>query len=94
MKIIKIAIATVVLSTLAFFSSPQRAIKANALILQGCEFTDVMFAQFEEMGGTSATKNYRATNTILCDRLTGTGHTHWTVHKLGFIYIPQWAGNC
>lgn len=78
---------------LIFFSTPSNAIKAGALIA-GCEWKEVLTAEFEKTDtlGTGV-EVYQSNHLELCDKLTGSGHSTWYVHRVGFLCIPEWAGN-
>lgn len=88
-------VVAILLAILIFiFSSPTRAIKANALIM-GCEFKDVVTAEFEksnDINPNSWGDKYIA-DSELEDKLTGTAHSTWYVYRILFINIPQWACN-
>lgn len=93
-KIFKIVLVVIIVALLFTFSSPTRAIKCAALI-QGCEWQEVVAAEFEEKDviETFPTKVVYETDSSLLDELTGAGHSVWYVYKIVFINIPQWAGN-
>lgn len=90
-----IGIAVLIIVTLLFvFSSPVRAIKADALMM-GCPLKDVVAAEFQKLNDSDSHSwgDKYITDSGLYDKLTGTGHADWYVHKILFIYIPKWAGN-
>ena len=75
------------------FADPVRALRISA-VLHGCDKAEVKNARFEKVDDVSVTKSvYRAVNTVLPDRLTGSGHQTWYVYRILFIHIPIWAGN-
>ncbi|MBR6951728.1 MAG: hypothetical protein IKH56_08385 [Oscillospiraceae bacterium] len=74
-------------------SDPIRALRISA-VLHGCDRTDVRNARFEKTDPVSGTRSvYKATNTLLLDKLTGSGHQTWYVYRFLFVNIPVWAGN-
>ena len=73
-------------------TSPARAIRAAAL-LNGCSWDEVMQAEFEKKDDFSLCKSVYCADCVLADRLTGSGHATWYVYKIGFLHIPEWAGN-
>ena len=75
------------------FADPVRALRISA-VLHGCERADVRDAVFEKTDAVSTVKSvYRAVNTVLPDRLTGSSHQTWYVYRILFVYVPIWAGN-
>ena len=92
-KIMTIILAVLLAVSLFIFSSPTRAIKVGAL-KQGCVWREVMDAEFEKTDtlGTGV-EVYQSNHLELCDKLTGSGHSTWYVHRVGFLCIPEWAGN-
>ena len=92
-RIVQIVFLIVVVLILALLADPVRALRISA-VLHGCERQDVRNARFEKedtAGGNVSV--YRAVNTLLLDRLTGSGHQTWRVYRILFVYIPVWAGN-
>lgn len=86
-------IAAALLAILLFIgTSPVRAIKAAAL-LSRCSWTDVIRAEFQETDRIGRSTAVYRTDAGLLDPLTGSGHSVWYVHRLLFLYIPEWAGN-
>lgn len=94
MKIVKTSVIIIILLLLLVFSSPTRAIKANALVM-GCNFGEVIAAEFvkDNDDNPNSWGDKYITQSELEDRLTGTCHSIWYVQKILFINIPQWAGN-
>ena len=78
---------------LVILADPVRALRISA-VLHGCERQDVRNARFEKKDAAGGNVSvYRAVNTLLLDRLTGSGHQTWRVYRILFLYIPVWAGN-
>ena len=81
-KRILAAVLALLFALLLFLgTSPSRAIRAAAL-LNGCSWDDLSLCK----------SVYRA-DCVLPDRLTGSGHATWYVYRIGFLHIPEWAGN-
>lgn len=93
-KIVKTSVIIIILLLLLIFSSPTRAIKANALLM-GCDFREVIAAEFvkDNDNNSNSWGDKYITQSELADSLTGTGHSDWYVHRIFFINIPHWAGN-
>ncbi len=92
-KIFAVVAAALLIVVLIVFSNPVRAIKICA-VLYGCDVTDVMHAEVEKCDTISRfTSEYKAVNTVLPDKLTGSGHQSWYVFSVLFLKIPIWAGN-
>ncbi|MDD6232556.1 MAG: hypothetical protein PUA89_07595, partial [Frisingicoccus sp.] len=72
--------------------TPVRAIKIAALF-HGCNWEEVMNAEFEKKDDIGIIKSVYKTNATLPDKLTGSGHSTWYVYKIVLIDIPIWAGN-
>lgn len=72
--------------------TPARAIKIAALF-HGCNWEEVMNAEFEKKDDIGIIKSVYKTNATLPDKLTGSGHSTWYVYKIVLIDIPIWAGN-
>ena len=87
-------LVVIIVVLLFILSNPIRAIKCGALI-QGCDWKEVMTAEFEEKDviETFPAKVVYETDSSLLDELTGSGHSVWYVYRIVFINIPQWAGN-
>ena len=94
MKIVKTSVIIIILLLLLVFSSPTRAIKANALVM-GCDFGEVIAAEFvkDNDDNPNSWGDKYIIQSELEDRLTGTCHSVWYVQEILFINIPQWAGN-
>ena len=71
---------------------PVRAIKIAALF-HGCNWEEVMNAEFEKKDDIGIIKSVYKTSATLPDKLTGSGHSTWYVYKIVLIDIPIWAGN-
>lgn len=93
-KFVLMAVAIIAAVMLFALSNPTRAIKADALLM-GCDVKDVISAEFEKDNDTNPASwgDKYITQSELEDKITGTGHSTWYVHKIVFIYIPEWAGN-
>lgn len=72
--------------------TPVRATKIAALF-HGCNWEEVMNAEFEKKDDIGIIKSVYKTNATLPDKLTGSGHSTWYVYKIVLIDIPIWAGN-
>lgn len=98
MKIVKTTIIVIILILILLllfaFSSPTRAIRTNALAM-GCDFGEVIAAEFVKVNDDDPNSwgDKYITQSELEDRVTGTCHSAWYVHRILFINIPQWAGN-
>lgn len=93
-KAIKVLAAIIIILLLFVFTSPTRAIKAKAL-MAGCKVSEVITAEFRKDNDNNPNSwgdRYIA-NSELEDKLTGSGHSTWYVHRILFINIPKWAGN-
>lgn len=93
-KIITIILAIALAVSIFLFSSPTRAIRIGAL-KQGCEWHEVMNAKFEKTNDKNPNSwgDMYISDSSLCDKLTGSGHSVWYVYRILFINIPVWAGN-
>lgn len=92
-KRILAAVLALLFALLLFLgTSPSRAIRAAAL-LNGCSWDEVMQAEFEKTDDLSLCKSVYRADCVLPDRLTGSGHATWYVYRIGFLHIPEWAGN-
>ena len=92
-RIVRIIFLVVIVLILAVLADPIRALKISA-IFHGCDRADVWNAQFEKTDSVSVTKSvYKVTNTLLPDKLTGSGHQTWYVYRFLFVNVPVWAGN-
>ena len=87
-----IVFLVLIVLVLALLADPVRALRISA-IFHGCDRKDVRNAQFEKEDAAGTTAVYRAVNTLLLDRLTGSGHQKWRVYRILFVYIPVWEGN-
>lgn len=93
-KFATIILAIALAVSMFLYASPTRAIKIGAL-KQGCVWQEVMDAEFEQVDVISAfpRKAVYKSDSVLCDKQTGSGHSTWYVYTILFINIPVWAGN-
>ena len=87
-----VLLAIVALAFCIIVSDPVRMIRLDAM-LNGCNRTEVMAAQFEKVDDISMIKAQYRTQSTLPDKLTGSGHSEWYVYHVLFVNIPKWAGN-